>query len=266
LLQHLISKKLTVAPVSIAAVLGFIVGQAVENSINLVGGQFYDQRVRPAVTQELFAQKLDAMPIYQALKRADPEGYSRLRSEVGKRVAHGANETEIQNFTESYAASFRRTNAEAALAASPRALATLAQSLVDILNYLQARDESLCAEYVLKGVASERIRALARETAFAALIEKQATTVFDVIADGRRNARAHEPLTEADVQSAIEGIERRGWTDQMRAALSEPTQLPTLPPGLVCRIHREWFATLGSLPEPTRTRWHREILGPLLRS
>ena len=85
LLQYLIKKKLTAAPVSIASVFGFIVGQAAESSINFVGGQFYDQRVRPAVTQELIAQKLDSVPIYQALKRADPEAYSGLRSEVAKR-------------------------------------------------------------------------------------------------------------------------------------------------------------------------------------
>jgi hypothetical protein len=273
LLQYLIKKKLTAAPVTIAAVFGFIVGQAAESSINFVGGEFYAQKVRPAVTQELMGQKLDSVPLYQALKRADPEAYSGLRSEVAKRVANGASAGDIENYTETYTASFRRKNAGAALAASPNGLATLVQTLVDIVDYLHARDENLCGEYVLQAFASERIRTLAREADFAALLQRQATTVFDAIAEGLRHTRTYGPLTEADIQLteadiqlAIQGLQKRGWSDQMRAALAEPSQLRALPPGLVCRIQREWLATLASLPEPTRTRWYREILGPNLRS
>lgn len=150
LLQYLIKKKLTAAPVSIAALFGFIVGQVAENSINFAGGEFYDQRVRLAVTQEIFAQKVDSMPVYQALKRADPVAYSRLRSDVAKRVANGASARDIENYTETYTASFRRTNAGAALAASPNALAILMRTSVDILDYLHARDQSLCGSMYCK--------------------------------------------------------------------------------------------------------------------
>jgi hypothetical protein len=266
LLQYLIEKKLTVGPVSIAVVFGFIVGQAAESSINFVGGEFYDQKVRPALTQELFGQKMDSMPIYQALKRADPEAYSGLRSELAKRAANGASAKDIGKHAETYTASYRRKNAGAALAASPKALAALMQTLVDILDYLHARDESLCGEYVLQAFASERIRLLAREADFEALIQRQATTVFDAIAEGLRHTRTYEPLTDADIQLVIQGLQRRGWSDQMRGALADPGQLRMLPLGRVCRMQRELLATLASLPEPTRTRWFREFLEPILRS
>jgi hypothetical protein len=265
LLQYLIKKRLTAAPVSIAVVLGFIVGQAVESSINFVGGEFYDRTVRPAVTQDLLGQKLDEEPIYQALKRADAEAYSRLRAEVAKRVTNGARSRDIETYTESYTAAFRRTHAEAAITASPNAIAALMRTLTDVFDYLHGRDDRLCGEYALRAFASERIRALAREAVFSTLLQRQAVTVFDAIAEGLRYPRAYEPLAEADIQLAVQGIERRGWSDQMRAALAEPNQLNQLPLDLVCRIQREWLATLGSLPEPARTRWYREVLGALLR-
>jgi hypothetical protein len=266
LLQYLIKKKLTAAPVGVAVALGFNVGQAAESSINLVGGLFYEQRARPVVTKEIISRMLDSVPVYQALKRADPQSYSDFRSEVAKRVANGASASEIEKYAETYTASFRRTNAAAALAAPPSTLTTLMKTLGDIVDYLHTRDETLCAEYALQALGSQRIRSLAREPDFSALIQRHAAAVFDAIGDGLRHKRAYEPLTETDIQLAIQGVQMRGWTDQMRAALAEPSQLGMLPPGLVCRIQREWLATLASLPEPTRTRWYREMLAPMLRS
>jgi len=55
------------------------------------------------------------------------------------------------------------------------------------------------------------------------------------------------------------------WSEQMRAALTDPNQLRVLPPSLVCRIQREWLGMLNSLPESSRTRWYREMLGTVLR-
>jgi uncharacterized protein DUF4339 len=266
LLHYLIKKKLKIAPISITMIVGFIAGQALESSINFLGGVFYDQRVKPAVTETLFSQQLDGMPIYQALKRADPEAYYGLRSELLKRVANGASGRDIETYSETYTASFRRANADVALAAPSYALAALMQTLIDILNYLHSLDETLCREYVLQAFGSERIRALARQSAFSALVQRQATAVFDTIAQGRKYRQVYEPVAEADIQLAIQELQRRGWSEQMRAALAEPNQLRTLPAGLVCRIRREWLAIIASLPDPARTRWYREVLGPLLRS
>lgn len=266
LLQYVIQRKVTAKPLTIFVFLGFLVGQATEQSINFVGGQFYDQTVKPRVTQEVFARQLDTMPIYQAVKRADPDAYDRLRSEVSKRVANGASGQDIENYTRTYMANFRQTNAEAALSASPEALAASVRTLSDILDHLHSRDQNLCAEYVLKAFTSERIRSLTREKDFAMLIEKQATTNIDAIADGLRAKRTYQPLSEADIQLAVHGLDQLGWSDEMRAALVDPTKLGSIPPEQVCRIQREWFATLAELPEPARTRWYREVLGPLLRS
>jgi hypothetical protein len=256
-------KKLRTVAIGVAVLLGFIGGY---EGMHLLGG-WLSQRLRPAVTEEAFLQALDRMPMYQALKRADPEAYSRLGSEVAKRVAGGAPTRDIEAYTEAYTASFRRGNVEAALAAPPDALAALMRTLSDIVDYLHARDEGLCAEYTLEAVASQRIRALVRsEPAFLALIQSSATAVFDTIAEGRKHQGVYEPLAEADIQLAIQALQARGWSDQMRADLADPDRLRTLPAALVCRMHREWLAVLASLPDPHRTRWYREVLGHLLRA
>jgi hypothetical protein len=198
--------------------------------------------------------------------RADPDAYSRLASELAKRVASGASAKDIEKYSEAYIASFRRSHAEAGLAAPPDALAALMRTLSDILEYLHARDDELCAEFALQALASPRIRALASDAAFVALMQRHATTVIDTIAEGLKHQGEQEPLAETDVQLAIQGLQARGWTDQMRAALAEPGQMHTLPAALVCRMQQEWLAMLASLPDAARTRWYREVIGPLLRS
>jgi hypothetical protein len=265
-LEYLIRKRLTAPPIAIAMALGFIVGQATENTINFFGSQFYEQSVAPRVTQELMARKLDEMPIYQAMQRASATEYQRLRAEVARRVANGASDLEIENYTESFTASFRRSHAEDALAAPPEVLGQLMQTAWDILDFLHIRDVRLCSQYVLEGYGAPNIRALVRETNFSKLVERNAVATLDTIAAGIRHKRYYQPLDERDIQAAVRGLEAHGWSKQMVAALTDPALLRSLPPEMICRIQREWLATITSLPEPTRSRWLREVLGPPLRS
>lgn len=221
---------------------------------------------RSAVTAEVLLQDLAGIPMFQALERADPETYARLESEIAKLVANGGGIKDVGAHAQAFIASFRRSHAEAGLAASPEALAAMMRTMSDIFDYLHSRDEELCAEYALQALGSPRLRALAGEEPFSTLIQRHGTAVIDAIADGLRHQEAHEPLTQADIQLAVQGLQARGWSDQMRADLSEVGRMRTLPAGLVCRMQREWLAVLASLPEPARTRWYREVAGPLLRS
>jgi hypothetical protein len=113
---------------------------------------------------------------------------------------------------------------------------------------------------------SERIRSLLREPEFSGLIEKSATATFDTIAEGKKHNRIYPAFSEGDIQLAVQGLEARGWSEEMREALADPSKLGALPTEVTCRIQREWLETLASLPDPARTSWYREILGPLLRS
>ena len=74
------------------------------------------------------------------------------------------------------------------------------------------------------------------------------------------------PGTQLDGGMAVEGLLARGWTNQMLSALSEPNQLEAMSPDMVRRIQIEFLSTLASLPGPIRSRWYREVLGPMLRS
>ena len=263
-LQYIIQKKMTTTLSSIAAAVGFMIGQTTEHGINFFGDHFYDANVKPAVTRELMARELDEMPIYQALRKAAPNEYSKLRSEVARRVADRATGAEIEVYTQQFTATIRRNNAEAALVAPPGSLHSLVQATRNILNYFQ--DNQLCVEYVLQGFGSPRLRALAREPAFAGLIERSAVATFETIAAGLSQPTIYQTLSDSDVQQAMHGLSARGWTDEMRAGLADPVQLQAMPAELACRITKEWLSTLASFPEPARSRWYREVLGPMLRS
>jgi hypothetical protein len=257
------SRKASRIPVIVASlVLSCIGGYALRY---LPWGGF-SQRVEPAVTAEVLLRDLASIPMYQSLKRADPEAYARLASEIAKLVANGGGTKDIAAYAQAYTASFRRSHAEAALAASPEALAALMRTMSDIFDYLYARDEELCGEYALQALGSPRLRALAREEPFSTLIQRHASAVIDTIAEGLKLQGAQDPLAQADIQLAVQGLQARGWSDQMRDDLSDVGRMRTLPAGLVCRMQREWLAVLASLPDPARTRWYREVMGPLLRS
>lgn len=252
---------------SMGILLGFIAAQALEQGVGQIGDQFYNSTVKPHVEQVIAAKQLDEYPIYQAINRIDPSAYSAFRSDVSRRIAAGASGNEISQFTENYTATFRRANADYALAATPKALSTIIRSMQELLDYLHNRDIGLCADYVLQAFASPKIRALAREPSFSKLLQTNALAVFSAIEDGRKHNSNYRPLADADVDLAVAALTALGWSDEMRDALASPETLRSLPKEQVCKLHREWFTALSSLrDEGAKVRWYREILSPLFRS
>ena len=265
-LQYSVKRRLSAAPLGLAVALGFIVGQATEQSFGSVRDWVYSKFVSPRVTQELLVRQFDQFPIYEAMRRAVPEEHRRLRAEFIRLTGSGASPDEVQNYMETFTASVRRKHADDILSAPPGALVQILQTNGNMLDELNRRDPRMCSGFILEGFASQLVRPLVGEPAFFALVERNAVAVMDAIAAGAPRGWTYQPVNDDDVSVAVRALHERGWNDQMRAALGDPRQLASLPPEMTCRIFREWFATILSLPDPVRSRWLKEVLEPIIKS
>src|SRR5690606_15211306 len=132
---------------------------------------------------------------------------ARLRSE-------GQNRAEVARRLAEAVVALRRQHAEEALAASPSALKSIAQSFLNNLKHLAAESTRACYGFISQGETSPHVVELMSSPEHAEPLQQQAAAVFRAVSEGRRSPKTHLPPRQTDYQELTQALTNLGWTDR----------------------------------------------------
>lgn len=255
LLEFLIRRRWGTTAMSIGVVLGFIVGQTIEQSAQLVGDKVYDQAVRPVVDRAVVERRLVSdprMPFYKTLRDFQPDRFKRIVDEMFSRAQEGQNLEEIIN-------EIRKREIEPLLASSvpylsDETIVRYANLIVGQMEAFRIRQPRLCV-YALRGQPLGDIRPYLTESL---MIEELRLLDAAIRADSSsRQAR----YTQADQNKIMDAVvmklaEQHG--EGIR--LLEPNAVVTGQEEKVCKVAADFFGNIAALPPPEAAALLRSIL------
>ena len=90
--EFLIRRRWGTTALTLGAIVGFLIGQGVDQSSQQIGDRFYQTAVRPRVDRALLESQLfqrSSASLFKTLRDYDPDRFSKFLDEVVKRVRNG---------------------------------------------------------------------------------------------------------------------------------------------------------------------------------
>ena len=210
-------------------------------------------------------QQFQRTALWQILKAEFPDWYAERLKEAVQLKAENRDEGTIARHLAGAVVALRRQHANEALAASPVALRTIAASFLDNLKHLQAESIDACYGYISQGETSPAVLSLMGDPSHVQPLQRQATSVFAAVAEGRRTPQKHLPPRKTDYDVLTSALGARGWTNGDLQLFSNPQALAQATPEQVCRLVQDWFAAqLSITEEDVQTRLLMESLKPVV--
>lgn len=187
--------------------------------------------------------------LWQLLKQEFPDWYDQQLQEAARLRSEGVDRSVIARRLTEAVVALRRQNAKHALAASPEALHTIADSFLNNLQHLSQQSDQACFHFINHGETSPHIIELMGVREHAEVLQRLAIAVFKAIVEGRRSPQMHLPPRDSDYQEVKQALIERGWTNREMQLFSNQNALGQAPPQLVCKLVQDWFAAQLSLSD-----------------
>ena len=218
---------------------------------------------QPAATRH--SVDMESSPLWQLVRAEFPEWHADRQREAGRLAAEGKDEAAIVRYLAEQLLALRRNHGDDALGASPEALKKIAESFVANLLAFNRESVDACYSLISRGEASNAVLALMGKKELSDGIDAQLITVFEAIAEGRKQRARHLPPGKSDYDQLVRELGKKGWTDLDLQIFSDARALGRAQPVVVCRLVREWFqAHLALEDSGTQVRLLVESLRPVI--
>ena len=209
---------------------------------------------------------LQKTALWRVLKRDYPDWYAERLADVERMRQQKADEKAVSKFLADVVVVQRRKSATLALSASPEHLRQMAGAFLDNLKQLAARDAQTCFGFISFGEASAYMLELTKTSTFAEPMQRQLTSIFEAVADGRKMPKFYAATRRADYDVLTAELTARGWSQDDLITFSDARRLSSSPPEKVCRMVQDWFTVQLSLKDPElQGRLLSESLKPLVQ-
>ncbi len=189
--------------------------------------------------------------LWRVIKQQFPEWYDEHLKEAMRIKTDQRDDAAVEKYLAESIVSLRRSNANQALSASPAALRTIAATFLDNLKHLTEYSTDACYAFISQGELSPQVIELMGTPDHVQHLQRQVTSVFEAVAEGRKSPETHTPPRKADYDALTQALTaRRGWTDADLQLFSDPRALARAKPDVVCKMVTDWFAAQLSITEP----------------
>jgi hypothetical protein len=201
-------------------------------------------------TAEVTDQTFQQAALWRIVKQEFPEWYDEHVKEAVRIKTDQRDDAAVEKYLIESIVALRRKNADQALAASPAALRTVASTFLDNLKHLTEYSVDACYGFISQGEMSPKVIELMSAPDHVQPLQRQMTSVFEAVAEGRKSPQTHTPPRKADYDALTQALTRRGWTDADLQLFSDPRALARAKPEVVCKMVQDWFAAQLSIKEP----------------
>ena len=195
--------------------------------------------------------KLQAAALWRVIKRDFPDWYTQRVTEAVTMARDSKDQAAIGQHVARKLVELRRQQVANALSAPLPRLKTVATAFFDNLAQLRGRSTDACYGFISQGEANPAIVAMLQGSSnHTAYLQAQLTTVFEAIAEGRKQPRVYPQPRQTDYDKLAADLTKRGWTPEDMKLFSNERALAQATPEKVCQMVHDWFAAQLSLSDP----------------
>ena len=195
--------------------------------------------------------KLQASALWRVIKRDFPDWYTQRVNEAVTMARDSKEQAAIGQHVARKLVELRRQQVANALSAPLPRLKTVATAFFDNLAQLRGRSTDACYGFISQGEANPAIVAMLQGSSnHTAYLQAQLTTVFEAIAEGRKQPRVYPQPRQTDYDKLAADLTKRGWTPEDMKLFSNERALAQATPEKVCQMVHDWFAAQLSLSDP----------------
>jgi hypothetical protein len=194
--------------------------------------------------------KLQAAALWRVIKRDFPDWYTQRVTEAVTMARDSKDQAAIGQHIARKLVELRRQQVANALSAPLPRLKTVATAFFDNLAQLRGRSTDACYGFISQGEANPAIVAMLQGSSnHTAYLQAQLTTVFEAIAEGRKQPRVYPQPRQTDYDKLAADLTKRGWTPDDMKLFSNERALAQATPEKVCQMVHDWFAAQLSLSD-----------------
>jgi hypothetical protein len=194
--------------------------------------------------------KLQASALWRVIKRDFPDWYAQRVTEAVTMARDSKDQAVIGQHIARKLVELRRQQVANALSAPLPRLKTVATAFFDNLAQLRGRSTDACYGFISQGEANPAIVTMLQGSSnHTAYLQAQLTTVFEAIAEGRKQPRVYPQPRQTDYDKLAVDLKKRGWTPEDMKLFSNERALAQATPEKVCQMVHDWFAAQLSLSD-----------------
>lgn len=201
-------------------------------------------------TPEVTDAKLQATALWRVLKREFPDWYTQRLAESATLARASKDEAAIGQQMARKLVELRRQQVANALSATLPRLKSVATAFYDNLVQLRRHSTDACYGFISQGEANPAIVTLLQGSEHTSHLQAQLTSVFEAIAEGRKQPRVYPQPRQTDYDKLAADLAKRGWTPADMKLFSDERALAKAAPDKVCQMVHDWFAAQLSLSDP----------------
>jgi hypothetical protein len=193
---------------------------------------------------------LQATALWRVLKREFPDWYTQRLNEAATLARANTDDTAISQQMARRLVELRRQQIANALSATLPRLKSVAAAFFENLVQLRRHSPEACYGFISQGEANpavvEMLRGASPHTAH---LQAQLTSVFEAIAEGRKQPRVYPQPRQTDYDKLAADLTKRGWTPADMKLFSNERALSQAAPEKVCQMVHDWFAAQLSMSD-----------------
>jgi hypothetical protein len=194
--------------------------------------------------------KLQAAALWRVIKRDFPDWYTQRVNEAVTMARDSKDQAAVGQHIARKLVELRRQQVANALSAPLPRLKTVANAFFDNLAQLRGRSTDACYGFISQGEANPAIVAMLQgSSSHTSYLQAQLTTVFEAIAEGRKQPRVYPQPRQTDYDKLAADLTKRGWTPEDMKLFSNERALAQATPEKVCQMVHDWFAAQLSLSD-----------------
>lgn len=201
-------------------------------------------------TPEMTDAKLQATALWRVLKREFPDWYTQRLDESVTLARASKDEAAIGQQMARKLVELRRQQVANALSATLPRLKSVATAFYDNLVQLRRYSTDACYGFISQGEANPTIVTLLQGSEHTAHLQAQLTSVFEAVAEGRKQPRVYPQPRQTDYDKLAADLAKRGWSPADMKLFSDERALAKAAPDKVCQMVHDWFAAQLSLSDP----------------
>lgn len=193
--------------------------------------------------------KLQNTALWRVIKREFPDWYTQRLNEAANLARASKDNADIGQAMARKLVELRRQQVANALSATLPRLKSVATAFYENLVQLRKHGTEACFGFISQGEASPVIVALLQGSAHTPHLQAQLTSVFEAIAEGRKQPRVYPQPRQTDYDKLAADLAKRGWTPADMKLFSDERALAQAAPDKVCQMVHDWFAAQLSLTD-----------------
>ena len=178
-----------------------------------------------------------------------PDWYREKVDAAARLSAEGKSEAEVSKSLVQSLVELRRSQSEAALAASSETLKSLATAFKNTVTRMAKEGTPTCMAFIMSGESNDAVVPVITDPAKNAEVNAHLLAVFNAIVEGRKAATAHADPADGDYKLLVAELVKGGWTQAELELFADPKGASRTTPERYCQMMQDFFAAHLSIPD-----------------